>query len=171
MVLLLILVSYVTMVAGNYTDPSCGWHDQPFRAIGDWAVDAGASSNWNPAEPLGLMHATYAQTCEYAVEIHGLQLNKLYNWKVSVGNTWDVIWGCVGRDGPDCQFFTSTGSVLLKIVGSNAYPLTANMIGTAPSTSTSPNPINPPSSNSSTKVFAHYMVGFAYPSDQKFFDG
>lgn len=169
MMLLLILMSCTTLISGQCSDPNCGWCDQPFRAVGDWAVDAGASSNWNPAEPLGLMTFTHAQDCEYAVEIHGLKIDKLYHWEVTVANSWDVVWGCDGRNGPNCTFFTPTGSVRLSIVGSFAYPLTAHIIGTPPSTT--PDPMTPAPSHSTKKVFAHYMIGFAYPSDEDFFNG
>lgn len=166
-----VLAQCVVLIAGRYNDPNCGWADQPFRAVGDWAMDAGSSSNWNPSESKGLMRDTNAQSCEYAVEVHGLKPNKQYFWKVTIGNTWEVQWGCVGRGGPDCQFSTPTGSIRLKIVGSFAYPLTSEVIGgvTNPPTPTSSS--SPPTgSTSGKKVFAHYMVGFAYPSDQSFFD-
>jgi glucan endo-1,3-alpha-glucosidase len=165
------LLYCATIVLARYNDPNCGWSDQPFRAVGDWAVDAGAGSNWNPAEPKGLMSDTNAQSCEYAVDIHGLKPNKVYNWKVTIANTWEVQWGCVGRGGPDCQFSTPTGSIRLKIVGSFAYPLTTQVIGGTTNPTTTASPGQPSGSNSGKKVFAHYMVGFAYPSDQNFFDG
>jgi glucan endo-1,3-alpha-glucosidase len=160
----------IVIVSAIYNDPNCGWADQPFRAVGDWAVDAGSSANWSPNEPKGLMSDTKAQSCEYAVDVHGLQPNKVYYWKVTIGNNWDVFWGCVGRGGPDCQFSTPTGSIRLKIVGSFAYPLTSEVIGTSPTpTTAAPGPS--PGTSTGKKVFAHYMVGFAYPSDQSFFDG
>src|SRR5438128_800237 len=106
------------IISAKYNDPNCGWADQTYRAVGDWAVDAGSSSNWNPTESKGLIHDTNVQSCEYAVDIHGLKPNKVYYWKVIVGDSWDVSWGCVGRGGPDCQFSTPTGSIRLKIVGS-----------------------------------------------------
>src|SRR6185437_9132028 len=106
-ILLFILSSCTAIISARYNDPNCGWADQPFRAVGDWAIDAGSSANWDPAEPKGLMHDTNAQSCEYAVDIYGLQPSKVYNWKVSVGNSFEVNWGCVGRSGPNCQFSTS----------------------------------------------------------------
>ena len=169
--LVFVLLHCAAVILGRYNDPNCGWADQPFRAVGDWGIDAGAGSNWDAAEPRGLMHDTNVQSCEYAVDIHRLQPNKVYNWKVTVGNSWDVTWGCVGRGGANCQFSTPTGSIRLKIVGSFAYPLTAEVIdGPNPPTTISP-ATKSSSSNIDKKVFAHYMVGFAYSSDQNFFDG
>jgi glucan endo-1,3-alpha-glucosidase len=164
------LLYCAAIISARYNDPNCGWGDETYRAVGDWAIDAGSSSNWNPAEAKGLMHDTNVQSCEYAVDIHGLQPNKMYYWKVTVGDTGEVIWGCVGRGGPDCQFSTPTGSIRLKIVGSFAYPLTAEVIGT-PTNPTTVSPAQPSVSNPEKKVFAHFMVGFAYPLDQNFFDG
>ncbi|CAF0948894.1 unnamed protein product [Rotaria sp. Silwood1] len=165
-----VVLNCVGIISARYNDPNCGWADQTYRAVGDWAIDAGSNSNWNVAEPKGLMHDTNVQSCEYAVDIHGLQPNKVYYWKVTVGDSWDVSWGCAGRGGPNCMFSTPTGSIRLKIVGSFAYPLTAEVIGTS-TTPTTTSPSQPSGSKSNKKVFAHYMVGFAYPSDQNFFDG
>lgn len=163
------LLYCVATITARYNDPNCGWADKPFRAVGDWAVDAGSSSNWNSAEPKGLMHDTDVQSCEYAVDIHGLQPNKIYNWRITVGDTWEVNWACVGRQGADCQFSTPTGSIRLKIVGSFAYPLTNEVIGT-PSKPSTVSPVQPSGVNADKKVFAHFMVGFAYPTDENFFN-
>ncbi|CAF3398298.1 unnamed protein product [Rotaria socialis] len=168
--LVFVLVYCATIVVARYDDPNCGWTDKTYRATGDWAMDAGSNSNWNAAEPKGLMHDTNVQSCEYAVDVHGLQPNKVYHWKVTVGDTWEISWGCVGIGGPDCLFSTPTGSIRLKIVGSFAYPLTAEVIGGSISSTTTSSSSQPTDTKSSKKVFAHYMVGFAYPSDQNFFD-
>ncbi len=122
------LLSFVTMIPARYIDPNCGWSDETYRAVGDWAIDAGSTSNWSSIEPLGLIQPTNAQPCEYSVDIHGLQINKEYQWKVVIGDSWNVNWGCTGRGGPNCRFTTSTGSIRLKIVGSFAYPLTSEII-------------------------------------------
>lgn len=114
------------------------------------------------------MNPTNVKSCEYSVDIHGLQINKQYSWKVVVGDSWSLNWGCFGRDGVNCQFTTTTSSIRLKIVASFSYPLTADIIGDSSKSSTTTNPLS--SSNSPKKVFAHYMVGFSYSSDQTFFD-
>jgi len=152
MLLIIMLLISLNVISGRYVDPNCGWSNEAYRAVGDWTTDT---------ESDGLMQPTNAQPCEYAVEIHGLKPDKQYHWRVVIGDSLDVIWGCVGRNGPDCQFQTPTGSIRLKIVGSFAYPLTSEVIDNSPRT---------PQSTSSKKVFAHYMVGFAYGSDQSFFD-
>lgn len=166
--LVIIYLSLFAIISAQYIDPNCGWSGQTYRAVGDWAIDAGSSSNWSPTEPRGLMYPTNVKSCEYSVDIHGLNINKQYSWKVVIGDSWDINWGCVGRNGPNCQFTIATGSIRLKIVASFSYPLTTEVIGDSPTPSVTFSPSS--SSNSPRKVFAHYMVGFSYNSDQTFFD-
>ena len=168
-ILRFVLIYYANIISARHNDPNCGWSDKTYRAVGDWAVDAGSNLNWNPAEPKGLMHDTDVQFCEYAVDIHGLQPNKVYHWKVTVGDSWSINWGCPGREGPECLFSTPTGSIRLKIGGSFAYPLTAEVISALINPSTA-HPNRSSGTTSIKKVFAHYMVGFGYRSDQNFFD-
>ncbi|PRP85873.1 hypothetical protein PROFUN_06147 [Planoprotostelium fungivorum] len=120
-------------------NPECGWGDQTYRAIGDWVADASGqtSGNWNAAEPRGVMQPTYAQACEYAVTVRNLVAGKSYSWKVSIGGTMDVNWGCVGRGGPNCAFTAdSTGSIVLKIVASYSYTLSSQAAPAATKSST-----------------------------------
>ncbi|PRP85870.1 hypothetical protein PROFUN_06144 [Planoprotostelium fungivorum] len=122
---LAVLLAHAQVAYPN--NSSCGWGDQTYRATGDWPTDAsgGSSAAWNAAEPLGVMQPTHNQDCEYAVTVRNLVAGKSYNWKVSIGGTMDVNWGCVGRGGPNCAFTAdSTGSILFKIVAANSYPLT-----------------------------------------------
>ena len=69
-----------------YKNPSWKYCKNDFaskllRVSGNWPIDLGSESNWNAAEPLGLM--TYNNlTCEYILILKGLPPKKIYSWKV-----------------------------------------------------------------------------------------
>jgi len=170
--------------AGN---PACGWGGQTYRAVGDWAQDAGSGQNWDPAESKGIMTATMTTACEYQAVVRGLKPGKTYYWKVTINgeNTgWATQWGCVGNvNPPACQFQAdSTGGVTFKIVASNAYTLSTSPApgsssgsgsgsGTGSGGSSTTGGGGGGGSSSGKLVFAHYMMGFAYGSDENFFQG
>jgi len=118
-------------------NPECGWGDQTYRAVGDWAQDAGSGQNWDPAESKGVMTPTHNKPCEYQAVVRGLQPGKTYNWKVTISGErtgWATQWGCTGYNNPPaCTFQAdSTGGVTFTIIASYAYPLSTSA---APSSS------------------------------------
>jgi len=185
---ILLCLLFVAAAQDPYAQYSyCGWGGQTYRAVGDW--------DWSPAGSTGVMRATNAQPCEYSVTIRGLNPNQSYKWKVTIGGTWEVNWGCYGRSGGDCYFTPdSTGSIYLKIVARDAYVLTASAPPAATSSTTKAAvtssttkaavvavttsttkaatvaaSTSPVTSTNGKYVFAHYMMGFAYGSDYNFF--
>jgi glucan endo-1,3-alpha-glucosidase len=168
LLLVFIFVGCTVMISASSNSPNCQLSGKTYRAVGDWVIDAESSSEENSADPLGMMHATNGKSCEYSVDIHGLKVNKQYHWKVVVKGARNVSYGCTSTEGSSCRFTTSTGSIRLKIMGSFAYRLTAKTIGRPAEHSATLH--HSSRSISSKKVFAHYMVGFAYGSDQSFFD-
>ncbi|PRP74647.1 hypothetical protein PROFUN_03569 [Planoprotostelium fungivorum] len=171
-IICLSLVALAVAQIAYPNNPECGWGDQTYHAVGDWATDAGSSSNWDPAESKGVMTPTYAQPCEYKATVTGLVPGKSYQWKVTIGGTWNNNWGCNGQFAANCNFQADpSGGIVFKIVASYAYPLTTESTNNNPTPNPTPtnNPTPPPPNNSGKYVFAHYMMGYAYGSDQAFF--
>ncbi|PRP83097.1 hypothetical protein PROFUN_09776 [Planoprotostelium fungivorum] len=173
----LVVLAIVACVAAQIAypnNPECGWGDQVYRAVGDWAMDAGAGSNWDPSESRGVMTATHAQACEYKAKVSGLRPGKSYQWKVTIGGSYNTNWGCVGFNGPNCTFTADgNGRVVFQIIASYSYPLAAlpSSNNSSPTTAT-PTPTQSPAPGPSNGrfVFAHYMMGYADNNDQAYLE-
>ncbi|PRP84595.1 hypothetical protein PROFUN_09268 [Planoprotostelium fungivorum] len=150
-VLLVVLALAAAQVAYP-NNPECGWGDQVYRAVGDWPQDAGSANNWAADESKGVMTATHAQACEYKATVTGLRPGKLYNWKVTIGGSYNVNWGCVGMNGPNCNFTADqNGGVVFRIVASYSYTLS-----TSATNGSSPQPQPQPTSSNGYQYVGCY---------------
>eukprot|EP00026_Physarum_polycephalum_P005097 Phypoly_transcript_05125.p1 GENE.Phypoly_transcript_05125~~Phypoly_transcript_05125.p1 ORF type:complete len:604 (+),score=109.53 Phypoly_transcript_05125:158-1969(+) len=140
----LVLSLCLTLCAGD-CPKLYGW----VRSAGDWSGDVYGGQLWNSAEPRGLM-ALDEVDCNYKSDpISGFQVGKSYQWKVTTQNTWDLNFGCSGRNGPNCGFSTQTGTVRF-IFNPNPNSLVLSVIDVYPSSSTSSSDSSSSSSTSSS---------------------
>jgi alpha-amylase len=103
---------------------------QTVRAIGDWQIDGGGSSNFNPTDPNGLMEYD-PFNCFYLVILRKLKNNYVYKWRISIDNSTSNNYGCVvntingANNAPDCKATTlPNGEIRLFMrINSNPYKL------------------------------------------------
>ena len=89
------------------------------RVSGDWSKDAGSATEWNAAEPLGLLKFD-ERHCVYTLVISGLRPAKPYKWKVTADSAWSTNYGCGTAD---CLFTAnSEGAVRFVVKPTSAAP-------------------------------------------------
>jgi hypothetical protein len=94
------------------------------KAIGDWQIDAGGTTNFNSSDPNGLMEFNES-FCSYSLIIKKLKKDFIYKWRVSIVNLISSNYGCNGfPDGPDCFIKTNSNGEIRLLMKITKFPYT-----------------------------------------------
>jgi len=107
---------------------ACQQFDKVVTATGDWALDSfnvTGTKAWDASEPLGVMHL--GENCVYELTVSNLIPNTKYSWKVTIGGTWEVAYGCE-KNAAACTFVPGASGEVKLLFDASTLTLSAEIV-------------------------------------------